>query len=329
MKIRVWIAGGVALLSCSWLQAAVDGVVMNATTGKPEPSVLVNLIQPTAKGMQTLGSVKSDAEGKFKIDKEWPPGPAMVQAIYQGATYTLLMTPGTPTSGVQLKIYDSTNKPGTAKIAEDMVLFEPSADRLQISETFLIQNPTKLTFEDTAKGSMQFYVPDDAADKVKVSITPPGGMPLSRPAQKTGQAGVYKVNYPLSPGDTRIDVDYSLPAADSGDYTFEGKSIHPDSPARLVSPSTVTLSGEGIQDLGQEPQTQAHVYSIAGPDYKVKIEGIGSLRNPQENGQEEDLGQPRVDEEPARVYSQLPWVLGLTFGILLLGGALLYRKGAA
>src|SRR5580698_4849245 len=78
VKILFWL-----LATGCWLLAAVDGTVMNATTGKAQASVLVTLVQPGAQGMQTLATVKSDAQGKFKIDKDVPPGPALLQAIYQ------------------------------------------------------------------------------------------------------------------------------------------------------------------------------------------------------------------------------------------------------
>src|SRR5580704_1848598 len=77
--LRLLASGFCLLASGSWLLASVDGVVMNLTTGKPQPAVIVSLVQPGSKGMQTLASVKSDAEGKFQIDKEVPPGPALLQ----------------------------------------------------------------------------------------------------------------------------------------------------------------------------------------------------------------------------------------------------------
>src|SRR5271163_2193583 len=108
------------LVLVSSLLAGVDGTVVNGTTGLPQASVIISLVQPGANGMQTLGSVKSDAEGKFKIDKDYPPGPALVQAFYEGATYNLVLTPGTPTSGMRVEVYDATKDPGSAKIAQDM-----------------------------------------------------------------------------------------------------------------------------------------------------------------------------------------------------------------
>ena len=67
-----------ALFSLALLAApcfAVDGTVMNGTTGQPQPNAIVSLVQPGQGGMQTLYSVKTDAQGKFRFDKEPPPGP--------------------------------------------------------------------------------------------------------------------------------------------------------------------------------------------------------------------------------------------------------------
>ncbi len=308
----------------SWLLASVDGTVVNATTGKPQPSVIVSLMQPGAQGMQTLGSVKSDAQGQFKIDKDGPAGPAILQAIFEGATYNLILTPDIPKTGVHLKVYDATSKAGVAKVSQHMILIEPSAAKIDVSETFLLENESNSTYLDPAKGSVEFYLPEAADGKVNVTINSPGGMPIRRDAEKTNQKGVYKIAYPVKPGESRFDVTYSLPPAE----TFTSKIMHGDGVTRIVTPSTVTLEGDGIDFLGQEPQTQAHIYNAGNADYSVKITGTGSLQN-QQAAPDEDPGEPALEEKAARVYSRMYWVLGLTFSILGLGGVLLYRKSAA
>ena len=313
------------LATGSLLLASVDGTVINATTSKPQSGVIVMLMQPGAQGMQTLGNIKSDAEGKFKIDKEIPPGPAILQALYQGATYNLVLKPGTPTTGVHLKVYDSTAKPGVAKVSQHMILVEPSATSLDIGETFLIENESTTTFQDPVKGSIQFYLPQGAGDKVDVTINSPGGMPIHRPAEKTKDPNVYKIAYPVKPGESRFDVSYSLPASD----TFASKVLHGEGVTRLVTPSTVTLEGQGIEDVGQEPQTKAHIYN-ASAEYSAKITGTGSLRNQEAAAPDEDTGESNdLKEGPARVYTRMYWVMGLAFAILGLGGVLLYRKSVA
>src|SRR5258708_1269682 len=127
MKSLLWLAPVSLLLSpvSCLLHGAVDGVVMNVTTGKPQASVIVSLVQPGSGGMKNLASVRSDAEGKFRIDKEIPPGPALLQGVHQGATYNLMLPPGGPTSAVQLKVWNSQENPEIARLAHHPTPIEP------------------------------------------------------------------------------------------------------------------------------------------------------------------------------------------------------------
>lgn len=316
----------IALVACTLSAfAAVDGFAVNATTGKPQPSVMVSLVQPSASGMQVLASVKSGAEGKFSIEARIQPGPAILQGVYQGVTYNLVLAPGGPTTGLRLNVFDSTTDPASGKIAQHMMVIEPSTTAVNISETFLAQNETNKSYLDNTKGSIQFFVPEAARDKIQVTIAAPGGMPITRPAESTKTPGVYKASYPIKPGETRFDVAYSLPPGE----IFSGRNPHPETPINLVTPSTVTLSGDGIDSKGQEPQTQAHIYAVTGATFNATIEGTGSLRGNESGAPQEDPGQPDPKVEPARIYTKLYWVLGLTLAILALGGFTLYRKGTA
>jgi hypothetical protein len=314
--------------SCA-LFAAVDGVVVNGTTGKPQANVVVTLVQPSETGMQTIGSAKSDADGKFSIDKQYAPGPVLIQSLYAGVQYTQMLPPGSPTSGVPVQVFEATTNVMPGQTAQHMILIEPGPAGLAISETFMCDNQTKQTYSDPSKGSVQFYVPDAARGKIQVTVSAPNGMPVPRPAVKTKQPGIYKVDYPLKPGETRFDIGYTLPSSE----TFAGKRLDRNMPTRLVTPPSVTLSGDGLDSLGQEPQTKAHIYDVKGASFEVAITGAGSLRAPDSStppeGGEADDGRPQIESGVARIYTQLPWVLGLTFAILGLGGVMLYRKGAA
>ena len=321
----------VALFAVSLPLLAVDGVVVNATTGKPQSGVAINLVQPSQNGMVQLGNTTTDAQGQFKIDKQIPPGPGLLQATYQGTTYNQIITPGMATTGVQLKIYDATKKAGIARTVEHLILLEPGADRLRISETFVLGNDSNLTYNDPAKGSIEFFLPPATGGNAQVIITAPGGMPIPRPALKTPTAGIYKVDYPVKPGETRMDVSYTIPSTNK----FSGKIVASDAATHLVTPGTVTVTGDGIELAGREPQTQANIYNLTGLDYNLLIEGIGSLR-PDDSagaagqaGQADDGGSPQVEIKKPRIYAQLPWVLSLAFAILALGGTMLYRRGAA
>ena len=313
------------LLAMALPLLAVDGIVTNVTTGKPQSGVTINLVQPSQNGMVQLGNTTTDAQGQFKIDKQIPPGPGLIQATYQGTTYNQIITPGMATSGVQVKVYDATKKSGVAKTLEHLILLEPGIENLKVSETFVLGNETNLTFNDPTKGSIQFYLPPETGGKAQVVITAPGGMPIARPPLKTSTAGLYKIDYPAKPGETRMDVTYSVPAGDK----FSGKVVASDAAAHLVTPPGVTVTGDGIEPVGQEPQTKANIYNLTGLDYNLLIEGVGSLRGDDSSSAGEDSGSPQVEVKKPRLYGQLFWVLGLTFGILALGGTMLYRRGAA
>lgn len=317
------------LLACSLPLLAVDGTAINVTTGKPQAGVAINLVQPSQSGMVQLGNVITDSQGQFKIDKQIPPGPGLIQATYQGTTYNQIITPGMPTTGVQVKVYDATKKAGVARTLEHLILLEPGADRLRISETFVLGNDTNLTYNDPAKGSIQFYLPPATNGAAQIVITAPGGMPITRPAGKTAMAGIYKVDYPVKPGETRMDVTYTIPASTK----FSGKVVASDAATHLVTPPAVNLTGDGIELAGREPTTQANIYNLTGLDYNLVIEGTGTLRGDDSAGgggqAQEDGGSPPVEIKNPRIYTQLFWVLGLALGILLLGGTMLFRRGAA
>jgi len=314
------------LTPVSCLLGAIEGTVINGTTGKPEPSVKVSLVQPGANGMQAIATSTSDANGSFSIDHDLPPPPALLQADYKGVTYTQVQPPGRPTTGIQFQIYESAAKPPAGMQMAHLIMIEPSPTSLEISETFLIRNESSTTYQDSSNGTAQFYPPKAAGDKVQVSVTPPTQMTIQRQAVKGAKPGSFKIDYPVRPGETRFDMHYTLPASE----TFSEKVIDGERPTTVVTPLSVRLSGDGIKEMGVEPDVQARLYQVTAPSFEVKIEGTGSIREREgKPSPDEDPGQPKTTEILAKIYDKMYWVLGLTFAILALGGTLLFRKGAA
>ena len=314
-----------AVLSALPLLAAVDGVVVNATTGKPQPNAIITLVQPGQGGMQALGSTKTDAEGKFRFDKELQ-GPTLLQALHAGVLYNKMMIPGTPTSGLQVQVFDSTNQP-VAKVSQHFIVLQPGPSEMMVAEGILYQGDPNVTYNDATNGTLRFYLPPEAKGKVSVTINAPGGMPIQRPAEKTKEANVYKVDYPIKPGETRFDLNYVVPV--TSPLIFSSRILHSEGASDLVAPNGVTLKGDNIELAGQEPKTQASIYQIKGASYKVEVEGIGSLQQPGAASTEEDNGMPTIQEVKPRIYDRLYWILGMAFAILGLGSILLYRSSAS
>src|SRR5260370_22089530 len=133
----------------SLASAAVDGVVMNRTTDKPQPGATVTLYKLGQKGMESVESVKSDAQGKFRIDQNLQ-GPRLVQTAYDGVTYNHMLPPGRPSTGLSLDVYNAIQQPGAAKVMQHMVLLEPNGTELAVPETYFWMNTGKTTLYDPA-----------------------------------------------------------------------------------------------------------------------------------------------------------------------------------
>jgi hypothetical protein len=303
---------------------AVDGTVTNGTANRPEPQVRLILVKPGQQGMQTLGATTSDPQGHFHFDQDQPGGgPQLIQAVFQGVTYTTLLTPNTPTSAVDVRVFNATKSPAAAQIAQHMIVVQPTQSQTSIAETIVVQNSSKETFANSELGGARFFLPPAADGQVRVSVQGPGGMPLPRSAEKTSETDVFKVDYPIKPGETQFNLSYVLPMGSPA--TLRGRVVNikgqPDGPTRFIAPTGVTLESKDIRSLGQEPQTQATIYDLLSPAYTIDVKGAGTMAQ----DDTDDADVPKVEQKNPPVYHHLVWLTALGLGALLVGVLLLYR----
>jgi hypothetical protein len=194
------------------------------------------------------------------------------------------------------------------KVGKHMILFEPGGGQMVVNETYLCST--------TGGGRLQFYLPAGANGQVQVSATAPGGTPTEAAVKKTSKPDVYAVDIPAKPGETRFDLTYTVPYTEGAAY--EGKIVTKDDNTYLIAPNGMTLQGEDLNDLGQEPRTQAHIYGLTGTAYKIELTAEAS---------DSDSG-PRIEAIMPRIYGQAKLILALALGALALGLALLYRANA-
>jgi hypothetical protein len=314
-------------LSASLALAAVDGTVQNATDGKPQAGATVTLVE-LGGGMNTIGSTKSDAEGHFKFDATMQPAtPYLIQALYEGVTYNRVLAPGTPSSGIAIEIYNAAANVPEAKVSQDMILLERTGNELVVNETVIYTNTGKTTLQSPG-GSLKIQVPPEVNTPIKMRVTAPQGLPISREAEKGKEPNTWVVQYPIKPGETRIDFSYSMPATGET-TTFAGRILHGGGPVRFVTPQGVRLESPALTDLGPEPRTKASVYELKGSQFAINVTGTGQLRaaSAQAEGtapSEED-NTPGIDLIKPRIFQRLPWILAFSFAMLGVGFAAMYR----
>jgi hypothetical protein len=300
------------LLVPTLVDAAVSGTIVNGTTGKPQAGVPIHLVQPGQQGMQELGSATSAADGTFSFSADPAgPGPVLLQTTYQTVIYTTLITPNQPRTGVQVLIYEQSAKREGIGVDRHGILIEPAQNQLMIREFIFMNNLSKTTYADASNGTYRFYIPKDV-ETVRVAITPPTGMPLQRPAEKTSDPTVRKISYPLRPGQTQIEIEYAEPMTNP--VTFSGNILHKDGETRLIVPRGITLEGEGLERFAPEPQTQSPVYGIKPGPFTVKLVGNAAAPEPEDP----DAQSPQVQAHRPRLYERYWWILGLGLAIMTL-----------
>jgi hypothetical protein len=285
-----------------------------------------------AAGPEATGDGKSDAQGKFSIDAAPSAGgPTLLRATVDGITYTKVVPPGTPTEGLTLEVYNASKDRGSAKISKHLLFFDPGPNGLTINEAYLFTNDGKTAWNDPANGTLQFFLPPGANGKVRIDATAPGGMPLQQSAVKAGKPDIYKVDFPVRPGETRIDLSYSAPYKEG--ETYAGKVPTQDENTYIIVPKGVTLKGDNLNDMGPEPRTQAHLYGLKEASYKISLSGTAEP-SPADAGGDANAdagtpdGSPQIQEMMPRLYTKVWPILGLALGILALGFVMLYRTQA-
>jgi hypothetical protein len=313
-------------LACAPLFAAVTGTVTNQTTGQPQSGATVEFYKIAQAGPELVDSAKSDAQGNFTINQT-PQGVCMIRTAFDGVTYNHMLPQGTPATGVAMEVYNASKQPGGAKVAKHMILFEPAAGQVAVSETYLFQNEGKTTWNDPGSGTLKFFLPAGAG-KPKVEATAPGGVSIGAPVNKTARPDVFAVDFAIKPGETRIDVAYSMPYAEGA--FLAGKIVSKDENTYLIAPNGVTLQGDGLNDLGAEPRSQAHIFGFTGTAYKVQLTGAVAAAPADESaGDQADDSGPRIEQILPRVNTQRVPIILVALGILALGFALLYRATPA
>jgi hypothetical protein len=327
------------LVTVAQAYAAIDGTVTNGTKGGPQAGATVTLFQTTQQGPQNLGSVKSDAQGKFAFAQDVQPGvgggPLLVQAVYGGVQYNFTITPGQPQSGFNIPVYESSKSPGEAKVDQHFFVLEPSADgTMQVTEGFLYKNDGKATWNDPDRGTLQFALPAAAQGKVEVNVRAPGGLPIRRAPDALGKPNQFKLDFPIKPGESQVVLSWTMPFQSPG--VFEDHVLAPSRLIEVVAPPPIEIKGSDVTLMGQDPTTKANVYGVKGPDVKIQVSGTFSAQA--DSGG--DSGQARLAENFPKLYGMLAanasfldsvlavkWVLLTIVGMLALGFTLLYRKG--
>ena len=315
-------AAGCALIAgvAAPAAAAVRGTVLNATTGKPAAGVMLTL-SSFRGGMTPVEETVSGADGSFEFTKDLPavtreqPFRGAIRAEQDGVNYTEILRSESSLEDVRITVYSvrDTDLPAPSTRA---IILEPSAQEMIVRESYVFENDSvpPVTYS-SEKGTLLFYLAEEANGAVDVSGRGPAGMPLTSAALPTGEPGVLKVDFPLKPGQNWIDLSYVLPHEDGQSFVL--RTAYDTTETRVAVPNGVQLEGTGLTPLGSHPDISASVFNVAaGAESEIVITGQGRFGGAPSSG---SAAPAEISIEPAPIAKELIWIAGISILILGLG----------
>ncbi len=317
----------------------LTGTVTNGTTNKPaagDEVILINL----ANGMDVAANTKADSNGKFsfKIDV---PGPHLIRAVHQGVNYHQMAPPGVNTADVQ--VYDVSTRVADLTVTADVLRFQADSSSMQGVRLFVVNNTSSPAKTQMNDHNFEFYVP--AGAKVEqVQARAPNGQPIAAETTPQADKNRYAINFPLRPGETQFQVEFTLPY--TGQIDIDPKPLYPAEHLVIVLPKSMhfkAATGASFQSM-QDPNQGDTTVEVAqqvkpGQPFGFTLQGSGTINESpgqvasgaaqqQEQGRDNNrpgggLGAP-IDAPDA--LQQYRWPILFGFAVLLAVGGWVVTK---
>lgn len=312
----------------------LHGTVINRTTGKPISNIDVTLLNPVA-GMTEVGAAKSDAQGQFTVTSDAiGAGPILIRATYHDVSFNTFAPPGRPQ--VDVEVYELSKDPKSISIASHVVIYQPRGDKLIGAEEYMVDNATQppSAFFRT-EGNFDFVIPAQGT-LGQVATTTAMGMSVTQASIDKGK-GHFAISYPFRPGQTSVRLSYEMPYADNA-AALKFSAAYPGVKLILVVPPGVTLSGDGVQSIGEQQGMMVFSHpplapkatltlNISGVQAPQAADASGGQGQPQEGNSRQ--GGPQVDAAPSRLNDFKWYLLGGLGAMFAMGAILITRKKVA
>jgi len=324
----------------------LTGKVNNGTTGKPGAGDDVVLIK-LANGMEEAARTKADAQGNFKFTFD-DVGPHLIRAIHQGVTYHRMAPPGT--TSVDIDVFDVGKKVEGLSVTADVMRLQVQNSQLEVVRLFAVNNESKPPRTQMNDHNFEFYLPEGAKVSQGMAKTA-NGNPLNSAPVPQAEKGRYAFIFPLRPGETQFQVQYTVPY--SGSASIDPKSLYGMQHFVVMIPKSMQFeagSGAHFDSMNDPQQADANVQVATetkpGQPLSFKISGTGVLAAssaPEGSTNGGAMGGPSGSEANSRIgggpgggmgppidapdpLQKYRWLIIAGFGLALVGGAFYVTK---
>jgi hypothetical protein len=247
----------IAVLSGSAAALTINGRVVNGTTGDENLSIGVTLLNPS-EGMEPVAEMQTVA-GKFTFDGLDGDVPIyLLRVDYLDVLYTQMVRPsGSGAVDATVSVYDTTSSWEGIHVLVPHLAAMADPDNLEIETLYEIHNhvdpPRTITGMDA---QLRIYIPEDKIEILR-SFVSHEEVPIDRFPVPTDSPGVYRIDYPIRPGETKVGISYSVPYPNKTyslsyklNSDIEGMTLYAVNPGMKFTSETLELgNGESVQGM--------------------------------------------------------------------------------
>ncbi len=202
----------------------IRGNVVNGTTGATIDNAKVAVVNP-AGGMLQEREIEARG-GRFEVTGLDAQAPIyLLRVDYAGVPYNVPVPVDGQDHDVTINVYESTTSWDGMRVSAPHLAASWQGDHLSIEQLFEISNessPPRTATGDA--GYFRLFIPVDMESLTTCFVTSLG-VPVDRVPIPTDVPGVYRVEYPIRPGLTRVGVAYKVPYSGAR-YTLNEKILY-------------------------------------------------------------------------------------------------------
>jgi hypothetical protein len=288
LKRALGLALLLALLAPAGRAAVIEGRVRHATRGEPSAGLEVVVLGFDVQENTVERSVRTDAEGRFRVADLPSPAIYLVRPRGEGFLY-----PGTPVAfrpgdadtapALELSVHDTSRDPASLRVAQVQWVVERDAGVFRVSQRARVAN----------SGPYVVVVPEGDPPLLRVALAPGHGevaTPFDRlPAGVRLADGVAEIRGPVFPGDEGLvlQLSYDVVAAPGGGLATEIRAPDAiDEVALYVQDFGVRIDAGALHPARVARQDDVFFQSFLGFDLEprsfvpVRIEPLPPARDP-------------------------------------------------
>ncbi|HEU4930239.1 MAG TPA: hypothetical protein VFU38_10465 [Candidatus Krumholzibacteria bacterium] len=233
----------------------IKGQIVNGTTGESLKQATVAIVNPS-DGMTEEREVEAQG-GRFEaagLDDKAPL--YLVRVDYDGVPYNIPVQVDGTDKDITVTVYESTSSWDGIKVTSPHLAASWQGDHLSIEQLFEISNESSPPRTAAgAEGYFKLFIPAEMESLTTCFVTSLG-VPVDRTPMPTDEPNVFRVEYPIRPGLTRIGIAYKVPYA--GQFTLNAKVLYDlehvfvfavDPEMQITSPSHTLQPSEPVHGM--------------------------------------------------------------------------------